>query len=244
LKNAGATPDMVQIGNEIDNGMLWDYGYMWNTTGAKQLGELLAQAASAVRSAAPSAKIMIHLARGGNNYVSEQFFSRYAGSSASVRKIDFDVIGLSYYPYYESHGSLAALYSNMSTLKSKYGKDVCVAEVSYAWTTSYNDNTGNVFYTTQEDDAYKLLVDSNGKTYSGISASKRSNGTYYIPATVANQGNVIRAVIETTGQVGGLGVFYWGGCWTSGSSTWENQALFDFNNKALGSMKALAVKGW
>jgi arabinogalactan endo-1,4-beta-galactosidase len=254
LSSAGAAPDMVQIGNEIDNGLFLTKSDGSTTvpvkcsTGSYNLYYVLTQASKAVRAATPSAKIMIHLSRGGDWNIPRWFFNYYAahsGTAATVGTVDFDVIGLSYYPYYSSHKTLTSLSNNIASLKTIYGKDVVIAETSYGWTTSYSDNTGNVFGTTEETAAASLLTANDGSIWYGITYSTRS-GSKYIPATVANQGNVLRAIIEGAAQGGASGVFYWGGDWIPASgvgSTWENQAMFNFSGKALDSLHALGATG-
>jgi len=91
---------------------------------------------------------------------------------------------------------------------------------------------------------------NQGKTPKGIKIKTDSSGAKYIPATIPNQEAVFKAVIEATIQGGGSGVFYWGGEWISvnkddyGSmgSSWENQALFDFEGKALPALELYSLE--
>lgn len=245
LATANAVPDMVQIGNEIDSGMLFNWGKLSESTGPANLGVLLDAASDAVRAAAPQAKIMIHLSRGGRALSGlTSFFDRYAthgGTAATVQEIDFDIIGLSYYPYYASHGTVTQLKSNIEALKNRYEKEVLIAETSYGWTTGYGDSTTNVFW---EDDEEVAATNLEGQ---GLTFATRSNGTtLYFPATIENQAVFIRLMIGVSAEKGALGIFYWGGDWIPAlgvGSTWENQALFDFNGKALPSLTALGVRG-
>lgn len=259
LINYGATPDMVQIGNEIPSGMMFPHGQRSVTNGNAQLGELLNIGSDAVRDAfeengknRTDVKIMLHLDRGGNASIYKSFFDQYSthdGSSPTICEVDFDVIGLSYYPIYDSHKTLSDLGNNMNNISARYGKEVCIAEVSYGWTTGYNDDKDNIFWTDDEEIAATVLLDSDGEVYDGIEVATREDGTKYIPATVQNQANVIRAVIEKVAQVSnnkGLGFFVWEPCWIATSSVpsaWENQAMFDFNGNALPSLKVFGVKG-
>lgn len=244
LIDAGATPDMVQIGNEIDSGLFLTGGKVTAKVGTSNLSTVLNAASSAVRLAAPGAKVMIHLSRGGNASLFTSFFNNYAthsGTAATVAAVDFDVIGLSYYPYYASHGTLAKLAANMVSLKSVYGKDVVIAETSYGWTTGYGDSTSNIFYTSQETQAYTNLAATGNASDFVIGSDGAS-----IPASIQNQANVIRAVIQATAESGGLGIFYWGGDWIPADGigdSWENQALFDFDGVALPSLNVFSVKG-
>lgn len=254
-----ATPDMVQIGNEIPSGMMFPHGQRSTTNGNAQLGELLNIGSDAVRDAfeengknRTDVKIMLHLDRGGYGDLYTSFFDQYCthnGESPTFCEVDFDVIGLSYYPIYNSHKTLADLGNNMNNISQRYNKEVCIAEVSYGWTTGYNDDESNIFWTDDEEIAATVLLDSDNQVYDGIEVATRENGTKYIPATVQNQANVIRAVAEKVAQVPnnkGLGFFYWEPCWIATSSvpsSWENQAMFDFNGNALPSLKVFGVKG-
>lgn len=255
----GATPDMVQIGNEITSGMMFPHGQRSTSNGNERLGELLNIGSDAVRDAfeentknRSDVKIMLHLDRGGNASIYKSFFDQYSthdGSSPTICEVDFDVIGLSYYPIFNSHKTLVDLSNNMNNISKRYNKEVCIAEVSYGWTTEYNDKESNIFWSDDEEIAATVLLDSDGEVYDGIEVAIRENGTKYIPATVQNQANVIRAVVEKVAQVPnnkGIGFFYWEPCWIATSSvpsTWENQAMFDFNGNALPSLKVFGVKG-
>lgn len=260
LKNAGAEPDMVQVGNEINNGMFLkksdnttDTPSSINCTtstetGRKNLASVLNSGAHAVKAVDSNIKVAIHLSTGADPTTSKWFFDFYAthnGSAATVGTVDFDAIGLSYYCFWNC--VLSKLQTNIKNLKSRYGKEVFVAETSYAWTTGWNDNLANGFGEKQETDTYWWLVDSSGKVWNNVIVGTRADGkTKYIPATVQNQANVVRSVIEASAQRGSTGVFYWGGGWMcvrGVGDSWENQTLFGFDGKCLPSMNVFAIKG-
>ena len=101
------------------------------------------------------------------------------------------------------------------------GKDVVVVETSWAWTTGWKDEKTNVFYTEQEKAGAEKLTEL--RTSGGTAA-----------ATKYGQKAVLASIIESCKRAGGIGVFYWGGDWISCDnvlSSWENQALFDFEGK-------------
>ncbi|MDB5211134.1 MAG: Beta-galactosidase Arabinogalactan endo,4-beta-galactosidase, partial [Sediminibacterium sp.] len=120
LKDQGTAPDMVQIGNEINHGIVWPEG---NITNIDSLSQLLAAGVAAVKTVDPSIIIMMHIALGGQNSESVFFFDEL-----QKRKVPFDVIGLSYYPKW--HGTLADLSANMDDLVKRYNKDIIVVEYS------------------------------------------------------------------------------------------------------------------
>src|SRR5258708_15775640 len=96
---------MVQIGNEIRNGMLWPLGWAdaWSGAGWDNLGTLLrAGVAGAADAPGPTPRIVIHFDQGGDNAFSRVFFDRVVQQG-----VPFDVIGLSYYPFW--HGTLTQL---------------------------------------------------------------------------------------------------------------------------------------
>ena len=118
LKAQGTTPDMVQVGNEINHGMDWPDG---NIANLDSLARLIYAGVTGVRAVSPSTPIMLHIALGGQNAE-----SRFFMDNMMERKVPFDVIGLSYYPKW--HGTLADLKNNMADLSSRYHRQVMVAE--------------------------------------------------------------------------------------------------------------------
>jgi arabinogalactan endo-1,4-beta-galactosidase len=194
-------PDIFQIGNEINNGFIYPEGNL--SSNESQFVSLLAAASSVIRSQRPSTKIMIHFA--GIEGAS-WFFSKTA-------TINYDYIGLSYYPIW--HGTdINLLQQTMTTLGQTYNKKVLVAETSYPFTLGWNDWTNNI-----------------------IGLTNQLHPNY--PATPQGQRDFLQKIKTTVQNTpSGLGFCYWGTEWiafrgnqaTNGSS-WENQALWDFNRK-------------
>ena len=118
LKDQGTAPDMVQVGNEINHGMLWPDG---NINNLDSLSQLIYAGIKGVKAINAHTPIMLHIALGGQNSESRFFLDAMA-----ARKVPFDVIGLSYYPKW--HGTLADLKNNMADLASRYPQQVMVAE--------------------------------------------------------------------------------------------------------------------
>jgi arabinogalactan endo-1,4-beta-galactosidase len=134
LKQAGALPDIVQVGNEIDSGMLWPLGQLY-VAGADTLVAwtrftgLLKAGIKGVRDAlAPgdSIRIVLHFGQGGSIGGTEWFFDHMAAYG-----VTYDLIGLSYYPIW--HGPLSGLEGTVLAASGRYGKDVLVVETSYPW---------------------------------------------------------------------------------------------------------------
>lgn len=115
----GVRPDMVQIGNEINNGMVWPQAKIEDSY--MSFAVMLRCASAGVRMADPTIKIMVHIACGGDNAKSVEFFDKIIS-----RDVKFDIIGQSYYPKY--HGTLDELKSNLTDLATRYHKPIVVVE--------------------------------------------------------------------------------------------------------------------
>ena len=210
----GTPPDMVQIGNEITHGMLWTDGYVYKDNATydtptqwTNLATLVNSGVSAVSDAGSSAEIMIQIASGDIDEMTWFFDNLIAYGG------NFDLVGISY--YHNWHGSISDLESYMDELASRYGKEIVIAETSYPFTLDWYDWTNNI-----------------------IGLESQLLGGY--PASVEGQTAFLQAVVDVAkGNSLGRGVFYWGGEWIATApkdtdgSTWENQALFNFQWKAL-----------
>lgn len=219
LKAVGALPDMVQIGNEIRSGILWPDGKSWGEGGGEfdRLAQLLQSGIDAVHDAAgdQSVKIALHLDNGHDNGACRWFFDEI-----TKRGVEFDVIGLSWYPYWD--GTLEQLKYNMSDISARYDKDVAVFETAYAFTLEDADGHPNIFGSEQTVPEY--------------------------PVSVQGQADLLYDVFKAVAEVPnnrGLGVFYWEPAWLgvegagwiiNEGNAWENQAMFDFNGNALDSL--------
>jgi len=120
LKAQGTTPDMVQIGNEINHGICWPVGHISDADG---LAELLKAGTSAVLDVDPSVVMVMHIALGGQNDESVDFINKML-----ARGVYFDVIGESWYPKW--HGTPDNLRDNLDDLVRRFHKPVMVAEYS------------------------------------------------------------------------------------------------------------------
>jgi beta-galactosidase len=120
LKAQGTLPDMVQVGNEINHGIVWPDGNVANIDGTAQL---INAGTAAVKSVHPTVQLMLHVALGGQNHESVFFIDNMV-----ARGVPFDVIGQSFYPKW--HGTLSDLENNLNDLSRRYNKDVMVVEYS------------------------------------------------------------------------------------------------------------------
>lgn len=208
----GTPPDMVQVGNEINAGLLWpdaDYNNFDN------MAALLTAGYRAVKDCNASTLVMLHIAEGGDNELARWWFD-----NITRREVPFDVIGISYYPFW--HGSLAQLQFNLNDISARYDKDVIVVETAYAFTALEDDELANIVSRSMAIPGYPL-------TPAGQQAMLRD----------------IMAVVRAVPGGRGLGVFYWDAAWTAvpgngwdsadpeSGNAWENQALFDYDDRAL-----------
>ena len=121
LKDQGTEPDMVQIGNEINHGMIWPEGHINNLD---SLAGLLYAGFKGVKAVSPKSIIMLHVALGGQAEESEFFYD-----AMQKRNVPYDVIGLSYYPKW--HGTTDDLKANIAALSKKYKRQIMVAEYTH-----------------------------------------------------------------------------------------------------------------
>ena len=126
LKAAGVTPEWVQVGNETPGGFLYPEG---STANWPQLIQLMNKGYEAIKSVSPQTKVILHVDQGNNR---ERF--RYWFSNATTNGAKYDVIGLSYYPYWLTGSpdytlSINDLGVNMNEMAATYGKEVMVVEV-------------------------------------------------------------------------------------------------------------------
>lgn len=125
FQKAGAFPDMVQVGNEINHGMLWPDGKLpdnWDN-----FAELLQAGINGVIASCgnnPRPKTMIHIANGGDKNFTEYYFDKIRGYG-----IEYDVIGQSYYPWW--HGTLLDLRECLHFTAREYKKDIMIVEAAY-----------------------------------------------------------------------------------------------------------------
>ena len=239
LKNiidAGADVSMVQIGNETNHGMAGE-------TKVKEMTTLMKSGSEAVRAVAAEygrdISVVVHFTT-----VDDPDEIRNLAYKLASNRVDYDVFGVSYYPYW--HGTLTNLVNVLEGITESYGKATCIMETAYMYTTDDGDGSGNSVSGSDEQENY--------------------------PADVQGQANAVRDVCAAASEAGALGVFYWEGAWIPvpgddgsrsdkwekfgsgwassyaaeydpddagkyyGGCSWENQALFDFDGHPLASL--------
>ena len=246
LKEEGLLPDMVQVGNELTNGLLWPYG---KAPEHGQIARFVNAGIRAVREVSDMAlaenvisekiMVMIHLDNGGNNDLYREWFDHFIKLGE-----DFDIIGLSYYPFW--HGTFDMLENNMKDIALRYGKELIVTEVSMG-------------YTMEDYASYEKLAPSERK---GMATRQELADRIDFPMTKEGQKAFLEELFDRIASVPekkGRGYFYWEpawipvpGCgWATESSLeyiedkgpcgneWANQALFDYEGNALPALTAV-----
>ena len=205
LAENGVTPDYVQIGNEISYGILWRvdtdrcYSNSTNSTWLR-FTNLLSSAAKAIREVSPKTKIILHIERSGDASAAKLFYQKMEANG-----VDYDMIGLSYYPFW--HGYLPTFANTLNMLEEEFpSKPVHVVETAYY----YQNFPG---------------VGNNGVVY---------NTTETWPATVAGQQAFIEDLCVELGKHKNVtGLYYWfpeengNGKDAIVLRTWQNRGLWD-----------------
>ncbi|MFV2143621.1 glycosyl hydrolase 53 family protein [Isoptericola sp. G70] len=234
FRDAGVDVETVQIGNETNNGVA-------GVSAWADRARMFSAGSAAVREVLPGARVALH-------FTNPESAGRYAGYAEQLEThgVDYDVFASSYYPYW--HGSLDNLTAVLDDVASTYGKDVMVAETSWA-------------YTLEDGDGHTNTIETTYPQY---------------PTSVQGQASQVRDVVAAVAAVGaaGTGVYYWEPAWlpvgppedreanqqlweehgsgwaTShageydpedagqwyGGSSWENQAMFGFDGRPLESL--------
>jgi arabinogalactan endo-1,4-beta-galactosidase len=222
----GTPVDLVSIGNEIRNGILWPVGEINCTDcgGWDNLAQLLKAGVAGAEAGNPAGHkllVMMHYDQGGDNALSSAFYSQLTS-----HVVPFDVVGLSYYPFF--HGAISAMRANVDALATQFRKPIVIAETQYPWTLAngnspLGDSTGDfVWQTSQLSPGY--------------------------PASPGGQLSFVTDELSILAQVPdglGAGLFYWAPDWIPGVP-WEpganigspnvNLTLFNFEGAALPSI--------
>lgn len=215
LKNQNTLPQIIQIGNETDSGFLWNYGRVWDaySNNWPNYALLINEAIRAIRDVDTndSIKIMLHYSSVEN--------AIYFFNELQSFNLDFDVIGLSYYPQFQTH-NLNLVKSKLNELATTFNKEILMVEVAYPFTFQWDDNTTN-------------YIGDSSQILNEFSATPQGQKAYL---------EWLVSIIKAIPNDKGIGFCYWAPDWvafngneatsTNGSS-WENQCMFDFDHKAL-----------
>jgi arabinogalactan endo-1,4-beta-galactosidase len=212
LQAHNLTPEYVQIGNEINNGMCAPQGSIVNQD-FSNLSILLKSGIKAVRDFSLTSDIkpiiVLHIAQLHNA-------AWWLNGITQKGITDYDVIGISHYYKWANIHSMADITSSISTLKTTFNKQVMIVETAFPWTVQSNDHYQNIL--------------ANQGNLTGYEVNQHGQSEY------------MEALVQAVIHGGGNGVIYWEPAWVSTStfkdrwgtgSSWENCAFFDFTNNTL-----------
>ncbi|MDD4095153.1 MAG: glycosyl hydrolase 53 family protein [Oscillospiraceae bacterium] len=240
LIEGGADIGMVQIGNEINNGIA-------GVTAWPDMAKLLSSGSKAVREIAKSGKQKILIAIHFSNPETENRYSAYS-FNLDRYEVDYDVFASSYYPYW--HGTLENVTALLKNIADTYKKKVMIIETAYTYTLKDSDGHGNTISDPSDLGLYPASVQGQANFLRDVMAAVSGIGKagigvcYWEPAWIAvGPPSAIdnnKVIWEKYGS--GWATSFAGGydpedagVWFGGSAV-DNQALFDADGKPLDSL--------
>lgn len=128
LRDSGVAPEWVQVGNETNDGMLWEEGRA--SKNMANFAALVQSGSKAVKSVFPEAKVVVHISNGFDNSLFRWIFD-----GLKKNGVEWDVVGMSLYPEPDTwRDQEARCASNMKDMVARYGKKVMISEVGMGWT--------------------------------------------------------------------------------------------------------------
>lgn len=232
IKKAGADISMVQIGNEINNGLASEYK-------TESIMGLLKSGSKAVRKFDEDVKIAVHYTE-----IDDVEGTMQHAKDLEDAKVDYDVFGVSYYPFW--HGTMENMTEVLSTIKETYGKDTCVLETSYLYTDEDGDASGNSVGADMALEEYPVGVQGQVNCVRDVMAAANKAdalGVFYWEGAWIPVGSDYTTNLPIWEKYGsGWASSYCGeydpkdaGQYYGGSS-WDNQAFFDFEGHVLPSL--------
>jgi arabinogalactan endo-1,4-beta-galactosidase len=210
-KSKNLTPEIVQVGNETNNGMCWPVGKIVNND-FTSFAVLLKSGIQAVRDFSANStikpKVIIHEAQ-----LQTATWWMQGITAAGVN--DYDIIGLSHYAKWSNVKTMQGVTDAIRSLVNTYGKTVMIVETAYPWTTGNADSYNNIFSATDNAPGYSISVEDQYKYLKDLT----------------------QAIVDG----GGKGIQYWEPAWITSrmndswgaGSSWDNVTLFDFTGNVL-----------
>ncbi len=179
LKAAGVTPEWVQVGNEVNDGMLWPEGKA--STSMNNFAQLINAGYDAVKSVFADTRVIVHVSNGWDNSLFRWLFDGLKNNGAK-----YDVIGMSLYPSPANWITLnAACRDNMNDMIARYNKQVMIVEVGMSWD--------------QPAIAKEFLTDLINKT-KAIPGNKGLGVLYWEPQAYGNWQGYTLGAFDNTGK--------------------------------------------
>jgi len=207
LRAQGTAPDSVQIGNEINVGMLWDDGKVVNND-FTNLSLLLKAGYNAVKACNGGTQVIIHTADADSDAHARWFYD-----GIRAKGVTWDITGLSYYCMW--HGTLSTMAGVVSDMRSRYGRPVVVVETAYPFTAADADSQPNVISGAEPCTGFPATWAGQAAEFAAVQNAARGAGAvgvfYWEPTWYAIKGNGWDpANINGTGD------------------NWDDMALFDW----------------
>jgi len=209
LKAQGTTPDSVQIGNEINVGMLWNDGKVINND-FTNLSLLLKAGYNATKACNSGTQLIIHTADADSDAHARWFYD-----GIKAKGVNWDITGLSYHCFW--HGSMSNMTSVVADVKARYGKPVVIAETAYPFTSANADSQPNAVTGSAPCSGYSATWSGQANNFTAVQNAARSGGAigvfYWEPTWYAIAGNGWDpANINGTGdEWDNMAVFNWTG---------------------------------
>ncbi len=219
LRSKDLVPEMVQVGNENNFGMLWPVGKVDTSKKDNQwtnFGILLNSGIKAVRDFSKTSpikpQIILHVAQ-------LQFANWWATNIAEKGGVsDYDILGLSHYYKWSTVNNMQAIGDTIRLLRNRFHKKIMIVETAFPFTNENADGYSNLFYSTTPIAGYSF--------------------------TQADQQRYMKDLIQQVISNGGSGIMYWEPAWITSpmkdrwgkGSSWENNAFFDFSGNLLPNM--------
>jgi len=214
LESKNLTPEMVQVGNETNNGMVFPQGQVVNDNYVP-FGTLLNAGIKAVRdfskTSAIKPKIILHVAQMQN----AEWWIKNVVTKGKVT--DFDFLGISHYAKWSTVSRMDVITSIIREIRTTYGKQVMIVETAYPWTGEDADNYKNIVAFTDSVPGY--------------------------PVSQEGQTKYLHDLTQAVIKGGGMGIHYWEPAWITSrmrdkwgtGSSWDNCTLFGFSGELLPS---------
>lgn len=213
LKARNLVPEMIQIGNETNSGMLWPTGKTGDAAGWQRYAALVNSGIKAVKDFSVSSvikpQVILHVAQ-------LQHADFWLENLLRNGAVGFDIIGLSHYYPWSNYETMSSIGNKIDSLQRTYNKKVMIVETAFPFTNEAADSYSNI-----------------------LTLDKKLENKY--EATQNGQAVYLADLIQTVKQNKGSGVMYWEPAWISSpmkdlwgtGSAWENAAWFDFKGNLL-----------
>lgn len=237
--SANLPVSLISLGNEITAGILFPAGQISASDGAYNLARLLHSASAGVKDSklSPKPKIMLHLDKGWDLGTQTWWYDLVL-KQGPLTASDFDVQGVSYYPFYDAKATLASLKASLAGMKKKYGKEVMVVgefRFPLFHFGSQNRSVSSLPQVVRDIPDLLACAETDWPTSCPSPKYAFPSDTKSIPFSAAGQSTWLKDVAAA----GGSGLFYWEPAWVDNAalgSSCPSNTMFEYGGKALSSL--------